>query len=104
MPNHVETELTITGDKKELDKFWNNHIKEGKLDNEIDFDFQSIIPMPEELIGTRSPTPKSLKEAQDPICMGDEKKEDLIAKYTAQFKNRKEYQKKFVQITCMIGV
>jgi hypothetical protein len=58
MPNHVDTHLTITGTKKDLDAFEKKHLIEkesedweGKKTGEtfVDFDFNTIIPMPESL-------------------------------------------------------
>lgn len=51
MPNHVDTKLTVTGDKKQLKEFFENHFRT-EMDNgtEIDiFDFDTIVPMPKSL-------------------------------------------------------
>lgn len=50
MPNHVQNILVITGHEMHLKPFL-NHVKGKK-----DFDFDTIIPMPKELMGTCSPT------------------------------------------------
>ena len=52
MPNHCENILTITGEKKEIKRcraFIRGEEKEQFID------FNNIIPMPKELVGTRSP-------------------------------------------------
>ena len=70
MPNHVETIVTVTGDDKEIQSFIDTCIVEqirkdyqgnvvntddGKPETFMEFDFNTIIPCPEELEGTRSP-------------------------------------------------
>jgi hypothetical protein len=58
MPNHVQTNLTITGSKEDLDKFEATHIVEKEEENYngektgnkfTAFDFDTIIPMPSSL-------------------------------------------------------
>ena len=50
MPNHVQNILTITGHKNHVERML-KHLENG----EDKFSFKKIIPMPEELEGTRSP-------------------------------------------------
>jgi len=51
MPNHVDTLLTVTGDKKQLKEFKEKHFRiEMDNGNEVEvFDFDTIIPMPKSL-------------------------------------------------------
>lgn len=49
MPNYVYFKGTIDGTIEVITSFVNNHIIDG------DFDFQSLIPMPAELKGTKAP-------------------------------------------------
>lgn len=50
MPNHVQNILTIKGHKNHVEPML-NHLKDG----DEEFSFNRIIPMPDELRGTRSP-------------------------------------------------
>ena len=50
MPNHVQNILTIVGHKNHVEPML-NHLKDG----DDEFSFSKIIPMPEELKGTRAP-------------------------------------------------
>ena len=58
MPNHIITEVEIVGTKENIAKL----IKDTKIRTDIEyhednfFDFNGIIPMPEELLKTASPT------------------------------------------------
>ena len=69
MPNHCENILTITGDKKEI-KRCRAFIKGNEKKQFIDFN--NIIPMPKELVGTRSPmniiSQKEYKEQEERIA------------------------------------
>jgi len=69
MPNHCENILTITGTKKEIKRcraFIRGEEKEQFID------FNNIIPMPKELVGTRSPmniiSQKDYKEQEERIA------------------------------------
>lgn len=57
MPNHCHNQLTVTGDPKQLKRFIQAIIKEP--DNEGQFSIKQLVPMPEALEGTESPTPES---------------------------------------------
>ena len=50
MPSWCENNVTITGEVEHVENF--GHFVKGK---ELVFDFEKVIPMPEELKGTRSP-------------------------------------------------
>lgn len=52
MPNHCENILTISGNKEEIERC--RAFIKGEGEDEF-IDFNKIIPMPKELIGTRSP-------------------------------------------------
>lgn len=55
MPNHVYYSMSVNGTVEEVKKFFDNHIT-GKGENDKDyFDFDTIIPFPEELARTTSP-------------------------------------------------
>jgi hypothetical protein len=49
MPNHITNKLTVTGPKERVAEFFSD-IKGEKED----FDFNRLIPMPEELKGTKT--------------------------------------------------
>ena len=55
MPNHISNILELTGDKKQIKAFIKACIKTTK-DEDTQLDFNGVVPMPEELIGTTSPT------------------------------------------------
>ena len=57
MPNHTETTLTVTGDKKQLATFVKKHIVETKDGEGRQFDFNTITLCPQSLIQARSPSP-----------------------------------------------
>lgn len=63
MPNHVYHSMEITGETEALQNFVDKHF------NDEHFDLNTILPMPEELEGTKSPS--------------DEPNPELIAKYGA---------------------
>ena len=100
MPNHVETELTITGNQKSLNAFEKKHLIPRHNDTDgdyIEFDFNTIVPMPEELKDTRSPAPQTLKDAEQVFCMdgNEEDKLRIKEKQIAQFHNKDQYIKRF---------
>lgn len=71
MPNHTSTNLTITGPDKDVKAFV-EAVDKSKENEEKQFDFNGVVPMPEELTNTTSPS------------NADEKTMDaLIAKYGA---------------------
>ena len=50
MPNWVQTNITITGSKDSIKKLLENvHGKETEDENETDFDFNKLIPMPDNI-------------------------------------------------------
>lgn len=57
MPNHTETILTVTGDKKQLATFVEKHIVETKDGEGRQFDFNTITPCPDVLFKACSPSP-----------------------------------------------
>lgn len=74
MPNHVETTLTVTGDKEQLATFVKKHIVEktrkGLNGTERVFDFHTISPCAKELHDARSPSP---------LAQGKDKEGNFIA-------------------------
>jgi len=81
MPNHVTTEVKIDGTQKEIDKFFK--LIKTNYEGEDIFDFDNILPMPEELRGTRSPM-KIISEEEY------EKQEKEVALITRQIAEKKE--------------
>ena len=57
MPNHVSSNLTITGPADDVRRFVSavDRSKDTKIVGE-ELDFAGVLPMPKELVGTRSPT------------------------------------------------
>ena len=55
MPNHCDNRLYVRGDVKQLDEF----MRQISTDNADKYEISSLVPMPEALVGTDSPTPKS---------------------------------------------
>lgn len=95
MPNHIDTQVVVTGNGRDINQFKKLFIakdKEGIL-----FDFNAVIPMPEELKDTISPSPRTLIQAKEkPYDWVDEKDiERVIAVRVAQFENKAKYIKKF---------
>jgi hypothetical protein len=56
MPNWCYNKVTISGDAETIKKFVDNHIN-----TDTPF-FQSIMPMPQELVGTISPRPRTTEQ------------------------------------------
>lgn len=90
MPNHVQTKLTITGDKESLAKFKLAHLI--PEDGHIVFDFNTITPCHENLYKSTSPTrrdddlarakdrgasKKEIKELEDEIKLAKENLEQF---------------------------
>lgn len=66
MPNHIQNRLTVTGNKKEISELFNS-IKSKKEDGEeIQIDFNKIVPMPEGM----DVSPHSGIETWVEICTG----------------------------------
>lgn len=57
MPNHCQNNLTVTGDSEQLQRFIQAITKEPDKDGNISI--KQLVPMPEALEGTQSPTPES---------------------------------------------
>ena len=55
MPNHIVNHIKVEGDTKSIKKL--EKTVKGKHSDKTDnlFDFNKIIPMPKELVGTKSP-------------------------------------------------
>ena len=100
MPNHTANTLQLTGDSKQITEFIKACIKTTK-DEDTQLDFNGVVPMPEELITTTSPTsimtekeikkqwddfnklPKDKQYGDKPFGLGLTKKQSnaLIKKY-----------------------
>jgi hypothetical protein len=59
MPNWCNNSLTLIGSDESLDKLVENYVVKDD-NNEIQLDFNKIVPMPVELKGTVSPTPDDI--------------------------------------------
>ena len=55
MPNHVYTRMTVNGELEDVHEFFMTHMTEDKGGDSA-LDFNTFIPMPEELKGTRAPS------------------------------------------------
>jgi len=83
MPNHVETKLIITGDKKQLKEFAKKHftvIEENGIKRDH-FDFDTIIPMPKSLDitnGSLTSNAMALLQAEQ----GDFTEIDIVSEYS----------------------
>ena len=58
MPNHCENNMYVKGDNAMLSRFWNDIQTTDKDGNRL-VKIASLVPMPDALDGTQSPTPTS---------------------------------------------
>jgi hypothetical protein len=83
MPNHITNELTLIGEQSKIDEL----LSKVKGDN-IDFDFNTFAPMPEELKGTMSPAKiVTQKEYDEWLESKLKKKDNWIGSPITQEKN-----------------
>lgn len=57
MPNHVFQFAKVSGDAEKVKEFFENHFTVDEQSGTKEFDFETFIPMPEELKDTVAPTP-----------------------------------------------
>ena len=75
MPNHVSSNLTITGPADDVRRFV-TAVDRSATPNGKAFDFDGVLPMPEELVGTTSPTSIQTQTEIDTLWAEWDKRKD----------------------------
>jgi hypothetical protein len=75
MPNHVSSNLTITGPADDVRRFVTAVDRSADVDGKP-FDFNGVLPMPKELVGTTSPTSIQTQAEIDTLWAEWQKKKD----------------------------
>lgn len=92
MPNHCDNRLYVRGDVKQLDEF----MRRITTENAGEYDIASLVPMPEALVGTESPTPESPEPHPQWVILLDKGKmtqewyDELVSKQEKRYKAGQE--------------